>query len=230
MATALASTGMPPSGDFSCDAGDLLLIHRYFRSMFVDAQALVENAPLGDLGRAAVLADHITENATYLHTHHHGEDEFLWDKLELRTPSCSVHIEQMKVQHAQVAALLDAIEAALPAWKESAAAADRSSVADGLASLNLAFGAHLDLEEKEIIPVAETSVSQAEWDQLARHGQAATPGPRRFIQLGFILGSLTEEQRAAFMKVIPAPVRVLYRLVGKRQFDKQRALVYGTAA
>lgn len=230
MASALPSTGTPPSGEFSCDAGDLLLIHRYFRSMFVDAQFLVENATLGDPGRASVLADHISENATYLHTHHHGEDEFLWDKLEQRTPSCTVHVEQMKVQHAEVAALLDAIEAALPAWRATGAAGDRALVSDALASMNSAFGAHLDLEEKEIIPVAEVSVSQAEWDQLARHGQAATPGPRRFIQLGFILGSLTDEQRAIFMKVIPAPVRVLYRLVGKRQFEKQRALVYGTAA
>jgi hemerythrin-like domain-containing protein len=229
MATALPSTGSPqPGTSYSCDASDLFMIHRYFRGMFVDAQALVEKVVPGDPARVAILADHIAENIRYLHTHHRGEDELLWPKLESRTPSCIIHVEQMKVQHATVAGELDAVDGLLPKWRESASADDAATVASALAAVNKTFGAHLDQEELQIVPVAQVSVNQPEWDLLSEHGRKATPRDRAFIQLGYILAFMkSDDERAAFLKSLPAPARLLWRVTGRRRYEKDRAAVYG---
>ena len=229
MVTALPSTGAPqPAATYSCDASDLIMIHRYFRGMFVDAQALVEKALPGDRARAIILADHISENITYLHGHHHGEDELLWPKLETRTPSCFLHVEQMKVQHATVASELDAVEALLGPWRESGSKESATLVALRLADVNATFGAHLDQEESQIVPVAEVSLNQPEWDLLGEHGRAGTPRNRAFVQLGYILASMpTDADRAVMLKSLPAPVRILWKVTGRRQYTKERSVVYG---
>src|ERR1700709_2668533 len=105
MATALPSTGAPapstgapaPKATYSCDTSDLLMIHRFLRTMFDDAVTLVESVTPGDTVRSAAVADFISENAAVLHGHHHGEDELLWSLMEQRTPACSLHVEKMKI-------------------------------------------------------------------------------------------------------------------------------------
>lgn len=228
-ATALPSSGAP-TPSYSCDTSDLLMIHRFFRKIFLDAVKAVERVPAGDTVQCGIVADHLIEIDSWLHTHHHGEDDLLWDLLESRTPSCRVHVEQMKAQHLEVAALIESVEAGLPAWRTTASTADRQVIVDRLIALNTAFGIHLGQEEGDIAPIAAVSISQAEFDRLGEHGRAATDRKRAFVQLGYILSGQNDEQAAAFMKEIPPPVRLLWRLVGKRQYEKDRARVYGAAA
>jgi hemerythrin-like domain-containing protein len=191
---------------------------------------VVEGVPKGDRERVDIVADHIEELIRVLHAHHHGEDELLWDKLEQRAPACSVHVEKMKIEHAQVAKLLDAAGALIPVWRESALAKDRDAVAKALSTMLAALESHLGQEETEIVPIAAVNLSQTEWNLLGEHGRAATPRDKQFVQLGYMLASITPEQRAILLKGIPAPVKLLYRLIGKRQYEKNRAKVYGTAA
>jgi iron-sulfur cluster repair protein YtfE (RIC family) len=231
MATALPGTGAPgPDMKFSCDTSDLLMIHNVLRTQFLEMQKLVESATPGDRERAGVIAGHIVGLSHMLHNHHRGEDEILWDRLEQRAPACAVHVEKMKVEHLQVAQLLDKVGDLLPAWRESASAPARDAVAKALAVMNDAFDSHLAQEESEIAPIAAVNMSQGEWNELAEHGRASMPKDKQFIQLGYMFASVTPEQRAALWKTLPPPVRVLYRLVGKRQYQKDRARVYGTAA
>jgi hypothetical protein len=231
MATALPSTGAPgPDTKFSCDTSDLLMIHNVLRTQFTEMQKLVENAAAGDRERAGVIAGHIAGLSHMLHNHHRGEDEILWDRLEQRAPACAVHVEKMKAEHLEVAKLLDKVGELLPAWRESASAKTRDAVATALATMNAAFDSHLAQEESEIAPVAAVNMTQAEWNELNEHGRASMPKDKQFIQLGYMFDSVTPEQRAALWKTLPPPVRVLYRLFGKRQYRKDRARVYGTAA
>jgi len=229
-ATALPSNGAPSTPGYSCDTSDLLMIHRFFRTVFLEAADVVASVPDGDHERAGIVADHLVEIDSWLHTHHHGEDDLLWDLLEERTPSCRVHVEQMKAQHLEVAAIMESIEAALPAWRATASTADRDVVHGRLTALNTAFGIHLGQEEGDIAPIAAVSISQAEFDRLGEHGRAAMDRRRAFVQLGYILSGQNAEQAAEIMKELPAPIRLLWRLVGRRQYERERARVYGSAA
>jgi hemerythrin-like domain-containing protein len=230
MATALPSTGAPgPDAQTGCDTRDLFVIHNLFRKLFTDAKPLVEGVQDGDTARASIVSDHIAEVADGLHNHHTGEDVLLWDRLEQRAPSCIPHVEQMKDQHARIAEQVNVLVDALPAWRASGSTVDRGTVLAALAPLTTALVAHLGQEEEQIVPVASTALSQAEWNELGDRGRSEIPRDRLFIQLGYMLDPMDAAGRAAFLKEsLPAPVRLLYRLIGQRQFEKHRDLVNGT--
>lgn len=226
-----ASPAGEPGAPITCDTRDMHLIHAVFRRAFGDAVAIVDRVPAGDASRAQVVADHLVEMTEALHHHHQGEDRLLWDRLATRAPACALHVDRMRSQHAEIGTRLAALEAALSSWRTSASAADAAQVRATLERMNEALVEHLGDEEASILPVAGTSLRQAEWDQLGEAGRASIPRDRLFVQLGFVLDVVPEAERAQWKReFLPLPARVLYALVGKRQYEKHRRLVYGDLA
>ncbi|WP_163541867.1 hemerythrin domain-containing protein [Occultella kanbiaonis] len=215
----------------TCNTDDMFVIHRLLRRVFTDAPVLVRGVAEGEVTRAAIVADHVQEIAAGLHAHHHTEDEFLWDKLESRSPGCALHVGQMRAQHAEAAALITELRETLPAWRAGASGVDRERVAAVLDELLATLLRHLGQEEDQILPIAQVTMSQAEWDVLGEHGRASVPRDRQFIQLGMLLDAFDDPaERQAWMRAnLPVPVRVLFSLVGRRQFEAHRAKVYGLA-
>lgn len=218
------------TGDRGCDTSGMLVVHRMLRRRFTDAPRLVREVPPGDTARSAVIGSHVAEFAQVLHDHHATEDELLWDTLESRSPACALHVGQMKAQHEAVAALLRELEAELPAWQSTAGPAARDTVAEVLDRVQAALTAHLGREEEQILPVAAAAMSQREWDEFGRHGLASVPKNRLMVQLGYVLDPFAPDDRLTWMKTsIPGFARVLYKLVGRRQYESDYRRVYGTA-
>lgn len=231
-ATALPSTGDPaPRGRVGCDTSDMVMIHNLYRKAFREGAGLVGDAKDGDTARAAILSDHLAELAESVHHHHHTEGVTLWDQLEAAAPGCEAHVERMKTEHRALSDALDELTALLPAWRASGSATDRKAVAASLDGAIATLQQHLGDEEETILPIAATSMTQTEWNKIGEMGRTGTPRDRQFVQLGFILDSMPEAERETWRKKnLPAPVWLLYRLIGKRQYEKHRALVYGTAS
>ena len=223
MVTQLPSTGKP-----GCDTSDMNIIHGMFRSILNEAPKLVRSVAQSDTEHAAAVAGHLSDLISGLHNHHHGEDLLLWDELAARAPACAAHVDQMRAQHAAVSDDLDALEALIPAWRETADVADREAVAAAVETVRSALFAHLGQEEEQILPIASGVFSQPEWDKLGEHGRASVPRDRQLIQLGYILNSMSPEDARAWAKAnLPVPIRLLYRLVGRRQFEAEQRAVRG---
>lgn len=213
-----------------CDTSEMLTIHRLMRRLFADAPGLVLGVADGNRPRASVIADHVEEIAAGLHLHHHTEDLLLWDVLEQRAPACALHIGKMRAQHAVVSRLLAELTERLPRWRETAGSSERDVVAAILEDVSDALEAHLGQEERDILPVAGESMSQAEWDQLGKHGMSQIPKDRMLIQLGMMLQSMPAEERAGWLRAhVPPMGRLLYTLLGRRQFESHYRTVYGAA-
>jgi len=212
-----------------CDTSDMLTIHALFRRAFTDAPGLVRGVEDGDLTRLAPVAGHVREVAEALHHHHQGEDLLLWDTLEQRAPACALHVGLMRAQHAATANQLERLDELLTAWEDDAGVDERDAVAAHLDEVRDTLLAHLGQEETQILPTASTVMSQREWSLLHEHGMASIPKDRMFLQLGWILEVVPADERAGWLRTnLPAPARLLWRLVGKRQFAAHRAKVYGT--
>jgi hypothetical protein len=224
MTTRLPSTGKPADGAASvplCKTDDIFIIHTLFRRMYGEAPGLVRDVAAFDTARSEIVGRNIGELGAGLHTHHTGEDASLWDRLAERAPSCALHVDAMRAQHAEVATQLEAIDAMLPDWRATADPAQRDLLAAMLDRLRDTLEAHLGQEEREIVPVAQSVISQTEWDEMGEHGRAATPKDRLFVQLGLILDSVPSAKRDAWFKEsVPAPVRVIYKLFGKRKYEE----------
>ena len=80
---------------------------------------------------------------------------------------------------------------------------------------------HLRREVVEVVPVAERVVTTEEWKAMGDHSVDAIPKSRLLPQLGMLLANSTPADRKRFYADMPLSVKVLWRLVGKRQYAKQ---------
>jgi hypothetical protein len=230
-ATALPSSGDNPAGDGgakTCDASGMAEIHRMFRAGFSEGPALVNGVADNDAAHADKVGDYLAMLSTGLHGHHEGEDTILWDRLEDRAPSCAAHVTRMKAQHAEMLLHLGELDASLPAWRASGTATDAASVVSALAGINEALAVHLPDEEAHIVPVMETVLLPADIEALVEHGRKATPKGKMFIQLGVILAAQPDGGDDWQRKNLPAPVRLIWRFVGKSKYVRYRAALTGT--
>ncbi|KQO97665.1 hemerythrin domain-containing protein [Leifsonia sp. Leaf264] len=230
-ATILPASGDQPGGggaaSVTCDASGMEEIHRMFRAGFEEGPALVEGVRDGDANHAGIVADHLTLLSLGLHAHHEGEDTHLWSTLEQRAPSCAAHVSRMKAQHAEMLVYLDALDEALPAWRSSGSPADAAFVHGALDGINAALDVHLGDEVANIVPVMETTLTQKEVDWFGEHGRKATPKGAMFLQLGAILAAQPDGGVEWQKKHLPAPVRTIWKLVGKRKYEANRAALEG---
>ncbi len=211
-----------------CDTTDMVIVHKYYRHTYRDAPGLVRGVAVGDVDRAVVVGEHIADLVASLHNHHHTEDVVLWDLLEQRSPACALHVVLMRTQHAEVAALLDQVTAALPAWQAGAGEAEREAVAAPVDQIRIALNAHLGAEEETILPVAATTMSQQEWGRLEKVASAGVPMRKQLVMLGWMIDALGPDDGAAFVrKVLPLPFRLLWAGFGARRFAAHRRRVYG---
>lgn len=226
-ATALPSDGGAPLPPKTCDASGMAEIHRMFRRGFGEGPALVGGVQGGDTAHAEVVATQLAMLSVGLHAHHAGEDERLWSTLEDRAPACAVHVERMKVQHAEMLVHLNALDEAIPAWRVSPGAATAVPVVAALDGVIAALAVHLPDEEANIVPVMERTITEAEVQWYAEHGRKATPKGQTWNQLGAILDAQPDGGDEWLRTRLPAPVRVLWRWVGTAKYARHRSALEG---
>lgn len=208
------------------DTSEMLLIHRVIRREIGGLPALIR-AAAGDPARAALVGAHTKEMLHFLHSHHHGEDELLYPLVRERVTLDADLMERMDAQHAEVAEAIGAVDTDLPAWTASADAATGERIAWRLEAVLPVLIEHLAEEEAELLPVVATTVTQAEWDQLGKHGMASIPPKRRLVILGHILEETDDGERTRFLVRVPAPARLAYKLIGRRQHQRETAALRG---
>ncbi len=205
------------------DVRDMKIIHETFRRAYAEAANLLRANPTPSPARVTFLADHIDFGLRMLHHHHEGEDLILYPLLVERVPDHAARTEQIDHEHQVVKGSIDSALSACSKWRAAPSHDSAEALASSLDALNSALVPHLDNEEREIVPLAAVTVTQKEWDSLGKHGVAAIPGNKRLVAFGMILEPLNQADRDFMLSNLPPPVKVLYRLVGQRQWNKYAA-------
>jgi hypothetical protein len=201
---------------------EMVVVHRMFRREYGLAPVLVRGVAPGDRTRAEVVGAHLVELGTMLHHHHTGEDELVWPKLHARTPVSSELVSRMEEQHAHVHGLLQQLDVLLPAWRQDPSPARRDALTAVLDALAPALSAHLDEEEREVLPIIEEHLTVAEWNEVGEKAVAAIPKARMLVLFGYVLEGASAEEQKLMLSVLPPPVRLIYKAVGRRKHDKER--------
>jgi hypothetical protein len=203
------------------------VIHRVMRREFTQLPALIAGVSVGDTARAHLLGNHLSLVLGMLHDHHEAEDELLWPVLRERVPIEKDLIGVMEVQHQAIADAVGTVAAALPAWTADAKAPARDRLADALRDLGPALTEHLDLEEDSVLPLIHDHLTVPEW--LAPQKHAMKHGPKtltgKLTLAGMVLEDATPRERAWFLGEMPAPARLLWQLMGARQYDAHARLI-----
>lgn len=87
------------------------------------------------------------------------------------------------------------------------------------ASVHAGLDEHLAEEERAILPIAAEHLSTAEWNELGERGSASIPKNKLLIFLGMILEDADPAERTAFLAKMPLIARIMWRLLGRRQYD-----------
>jgi len=215
-----------PDGPKLCNGDEMRILHNAFLWAYEQAPGLARSAPAGDVARSEFLGQWLADLDATLHSHHESEDVLLWDKLEQRAPACALHVGQMRAHHAQVAQLLEEASPLLARWRATADPAVGEELADAYERMLEVLKVHLRREVVEVIPVAERVVTKEEWAAMGDHSMAAIPRNRLLPQLGMLMACSAPADRKAFYAELPVSVKVLWRLVGKRQYAKQFKLLF----
>jgi hypothetical protein len=86
---------------------------------------------------------------------------------------------------------------------------------------------HLAEEERDVIPLIAEHVAQSEWERAGRTSfDKFTPG-QRFTATGEMLATASPEEARRMLSGLPPPIRLVWRLVGQRRYDRFMAEVRG---
>ncbi|MFD9128150.1 hemerythrin domain-containing protein [Kitasatospora sp. NPDC059571] len=206
---------------------EMAMIHRIFRRESRLMPELVAKVPVGDTARATVLAQAWRTYALGLHVHHQGEDELLWPAVTAHLDPDDAQVRAMAEQHRELAETLTRTAPLMDCWADGALAEDRDALIAALEEHRRVLCAHLDAEETTVMPLVAAHVSEAQWRAVGERGLADTPRNRLMVALGAILEDATAEERAEFLGRLPLPGRILWRLVGQRQYRREMFRIRG---
>jgi iron-sulfur cluster repair protein YtfE (RIC family) len=156
---------------------------------------------------------------TQLHIHHTAEDHDLWPRMRTHLadrPDELALLQAMQDEHAHIDPLLAAVEDAL---------ADRDGghqrLGDTVDALASALHGHLTHEEREVLPLIDQSLTQAEW-QAFSNDQRRRVGLRGAAQVfPWLLDGATPEQARALLAGLPPPLRVVCRRLWQPRYARQ---------
>ncbi|GAA0372758.1 hypothetical protein GCM10009530_23740 [Microbispora corallina] len=211
------------------DSRDMYVAHRVFRREFAAAPDLVRRVEPGDVSRARLIADHVAKLTHELDRHHQGEDRLVWPKLLERAPTEILPIvETMERQHKVLHDALVQVDTALDRWRPRADAGDRDALAAALDAMLPPLGEHLDTEERHVLPLIDTYITEAEWAQVAEEAVKDQPKKALLVNLGMALYDADPAHLEVVKGAMPPPVWFVVTRLGPRAYARYARRIHGT--
>jgi hypothetical protein len=139
-------------------------------------------------------------------------------------------VHRMEFQHAALSTALDRIDKLTPAWRATANTDDRDALAQAVREASAIVDEHMAEEEQEILPLVRKYLTVEQWSKLGERGaESIDDKHKRLLFLGAILEDTSAQEEREFLSHLPAPVRLLWRFLGRRQYETYIRRVRGTA-
>ena len=206
---------------------EMPIIHRIFRRQFAEVRALVQEAPAADATRVGAVSDHLGFLLDGLHMHHTTEDDLIWPKLLDRVGRDAPLVERMEAQHQGIDGSVARVRAARSAWHADPAPSTSAALADRIGEFLVVLDEHLDDEEQAVVPLIDRHLTAAEMQEVGERGFEKFTPAQRWIALGQLLEVATPAEAATFLDDLPLPIKVLWRMVGRRRYHRYITAVRG---
>jgi hemerythrin-like domain-containing protein len=151
-----------------------------------------------------------------LHLHHTVEDDDLWPRLYQAIgdrPDRRKLLEDMEAEHAVLDPLLTATDDAF-----GLLAGDELN--DRLVELTAALDTHFQHEEDSALPLIQEVLTEKDWKGFGKSMAKAQGLSGAAVYVPWIVDGATPERRRQFFSVLPAPVKVLNRLVWEPRYRR----------
>lgn len=195
------------------------LIHQAVRrdlGRFTDA---LQRFTPGDRARATALADAFSHFDTMLTHHHEGEENNLWPVIGDPGAGHVDDVARLTTEHESIVVGLAASRAAFGRLGTSASAADAAAASAGLAQLREAAETHFAHEESEMRELCEAADPTALGAAFKKMGRDSSPAEGMWF-MQWVAEGLSGPDTAALNGTIPAPVRMISKVVAGRRYAK----------
>ncbi|HET9050176.1 MAG TPA: hemerythrin domain-containing protein [Candidatus Dormibacteraeota bacterium] len=188
------------------DVSDMKELHQVFRTAVNRAPTLVGGVAEDDTERAELVAAYYAIVLRLLHAHHEGEDLLMTPILLDRCPEDADVISRVAAQHERILPALEEVGTLLEAWEQSPTRTATSQLEATLARFGLDLCAHLDAEEKSVVPIAAECMNVAEWAALPGHAFQYFDGDELWLVIGLVREHLSAPHLAAMDAGMPPSV------------------------
>ena len=200
------------------DPWEMSLIHSLIRRGFEQANEAVL-AP-GAATRAETVAEYVGFHLDGLEAHHSSEDELIWPLLRERASMSDALVSRMEDQHAGLHDVLDTTRHELAGWGTAPTAERAGALATTLGTVLDRLSEHLTEEERDVVPLIAAHITQAEWDHLGKVAFSKFTPKQRFFAMGEMLAAASPTEATRMLAGLPAPIKVIWALVGRRRYQR----------
>jgi hypothetical protein len=126
----------------------------------------------------------------------------------------------MEAQHKGLAQALDDLGAKAAGWRKTSAVQERDAVAGAATDLLVLIAEHLGLEEREVLPLIDTYLTEKEWKKVGGSGLKEMSFGQLKVAFGMILNDAGPEQVQIMRNTIPRVPWMIFSLTGPRAYVK----------
>lgn len=213
-------TASPEHGTGGLAAWQMPLIHRIFRHGLREVRRLVPEVAPTATGRARAVDAHLRFLLDGLHHHHTGEDEMIWPVLSERLGPEAHLVARMEPQHQRIDEEVTRVRRVSSQWAERPVPELADALTAAIRTLLEVLEAHLDEEERVVVPLIDEHLSATEWEDMGRRIFEKFAPRERPIAMGQLLEVARDDEAQRMFADLPAPVRVLWAVAGKRQYRR----------
>ncbi len=212
--------------DDPADTRMMGIVHSALRRDLVRARLVVaEPTPLTGERRTA-LADHVRWLMDFLHHHHTNEDDGLYPLVLEKNPSAGELLAVMDADHHRITPRILELDVAARSYRAGKDGSDAAFLA-ALEALETDMCPHLEREEREMMPVVASSITNGEW----RDWEDAFNKTKSMKQLAdeghWLIDNLDPEHRDVVVHLVPAVPRfILLNFLGG-PYKKKATLLWG---
>lgn len=222
----------PPPGPVErplVDVRDMIVVHTAILREFRLAPQAVARVPAGANRPAGRVNAHLELLCDLLHHHHAGEDELLWPPLRpLLTADGQARLDEAEAQHADIDAALRLVNATRLRWNDLGDEGSRNDLVTGLRHLHDLLLAHLDTEERELLPLAATHLTTSQWAAIGEAGAAHISKSKTLLVFGMFAYEGNPEVLATMLHSAPLPARAIVPLLAPRVYARYAKRIHGT--
>lgn len=211
------------------DVRDMIVVHTAMLREFRLAPLAVARVPAFAQRAARRVNAHLELLCDMLHHHHAGEDELLWPPLRaLLPPDGQARLDEAEAQHTGIDAALSQVNATRHRWTDLGDDDSRDELIRALHHLHGLLVAHLDTEERELLPLAAALLTPAQWAAIGEDGAAAVPKSKLLLVFGMFAYEGDPEVLTTMLHSAPPPARVIVPLLAPQVYARYAKRIHGT--
>lgn len=205
------------------DRADLIgftLTHSLLRNELPRIAAALAGGPM-DKEQEAVVEDHLRLVTEHLVRHHEEEDDFHWPLLASRAPGARRLLALLEAEHTEIDPLVERVQ------ERSQPRRERSTAMTRLTELVLA---HLEEEDRSIVPLLAAHVSRDEQQGSMARSRAKIPAEDELRVLAMMLAAADQRERTRMLAPLPAEVETAWAEVAAPELTRVHAVLAAVAA